>query len=321
MKDKTQIRLKDFDSVKAQKQLPEGYKATKSVPVSMNNNRYISIRMTGFNSKEEAIYFINKYGPLFPPNTFVLCESKNALIRFRYDIIAPIGILGIISPDDCKPYEIVVKDTDYDNQQPVVLYRSLGKEKHLENFFGKGEFLVSTFKRCRRADAIGDERSDEYELRSIVELTSGKMRAEMDIQIPDNLFTVCTSIEPIKDDPNVIKITDVKGFYTELTKTIIEEIGQPISEVLHGKCVYNDKVITKVDNSDIILKAKDAPFDAVKRVAILAENDIIMNKPCYFSHETEYRFAWKLLNPFAEECLIVHNKNLARYCERYPKAE
>lgn len=99
-------------------------------------------------------------------------------------------------------------------------------------------------------------------------------------------------------------------------------MGLPVVEVMHGPCVYNDKVIgietdyflTHIDNR---MQEGNFPNDELAQFIIdNAENDIIMNKPSSFAKENEYRFVWKLSGLLNAEKITIKNKKLSKYCER-----
>ena len=146
----------------------------------------------------------------------------------------------------------------------------------------------------------------------------------MDIGFDDSLLVLCTTFSPpdeTKDNSALIRITDVNAFHKEVTRRL-NEMGFLVSEVIHGYCTYNDKVISietdnfvtdfckEMDSTGLFLGEKLGQF-----IKDTVENDIIMNKPEEFLHEKEYRFVWKLTAPFEQDKLIIKNLDLAKYCE------
>lgn len=320
--DEKRLRFKEYNPEEIKKQLFEGFSPLESLPVLVDFSRNATIKVHGFSNIKEANDFLN----LFAPYLVSLCQltkgMKNA-IEYEYQIIAPYQLAPLFS-EHGYPCEICVKNTLYGTPEiPHVVYRQLGKEKYVRDLFDKGSFQISTFKRCRVIE--NDLRRDQYELRNIVEISDGSLKMEADVQFDDNLLLLCTSTSSEDLEQNksgMIKITNVFGFISEITKTLTE-MGYMSAEVVQGPCMYNDKVI-QINGEGFLSNFKSnldavGKFDGATLFSFIrdkAENDVVFTKPFSFKKEQEYRIVWKLVDAFDGDNLIITNPNLGKYCER-----
>ena len=316
-------RFKEFDYAAVQKQLPEGYKAIPYLPVEMKIRRTAQIIVYGFSSLEDARKFVWQYQIFFPTYKFRIIKGMKSVLEYEYKVVAPHGMVGIINQIESLNWRMAAEHTVYKNSEvPKVLYRDLGKADFVNDLIKKGSLLLSTFKQCRTLE--NEARRDKHELRNIVKIIENEKIMETDIGFDDSLLVLCTTFSPPdenKDNSTLIRITDVNGFHGEITRALNER-GLFVSEVVHGYCTYNDKIISietdnfvtdfckGVDSTGKFLGEKLGYF-----IKDTVENDIIMNKPEEFRHEKEYRFVWKLTSSFEKENLIIENLDLAKYCE------
>lgn len=323
---KQHLKFKEFDYKNLKKQLPDGIEPIPYVTAPVNIKRHPLICVHGLSTYEAAIQFISQHASFFPPNSFTIQKYQKNVFEYEYQVIAPYELSFLMKNDPLIYPTIVVKSTPYNNAAiPIPLYRTIGAE-NVEKLFKHGELLLSTFKRCRTLE--NDARRDKYELRNIVEIIEGTKKMEIDVGFDDSLLLLCTSLPPINEDTDLtatIRITDVSGFFKEITKTLVS-MGFSVAEILYGPCVYNDKVISIETNSFISdFEAKidtTGNFPSQELMAFInkhVENDIIMNKPFDFVKEQEYRLVWKLVNSFNEEKLLIRNPDLTKYCERMEK--
>ena len=316
------LRFKEYNLEEIKNQLPEGYSPVESIPASINFSRNATIRVHGFANAKEANDFINYFAPQFVSSCKLTKGMKNA-VEYEYQIIAPYQLSPLFSAHGYV-CEICVLNTLYGTPAiPEVVYRQLGEEKYVQDLFEKGSFQISTFKRCRVLES--DLRRDKYELRNIVEIFDGSLLAETDVQFEDNLLLLCTSTSSedlAQNKSGMIKITNVFGFISEITKTLTE-MGYLSAEIVQGPCKYNDKVI-QINGEGYLsnfMSNLDASgkFDGPSLLSFIrdkAENEVIFTKPFSFEKEQEYRIVWKLVAPFDGNNLIITNPNLGKYCER-----
>lgn len=318
-----ELLFKEFDFETAKSQLPDGYTPIPYIPVRTRINRNAKICVHGIFSENAALEFIRQYAPIFPANSFAIRKHWCGVNECEYQIAAPYELVPFIAQNKDIYSTVIVKKTAYEsNRIPPVLYRTIGKE-NVNKLFENGELLLSTFMRCRKLE--NDARRDKYELRNSVVIQEKDKRIETDAQYNNDLLVLCTSLSPMTDTPDrsaMIKITDVQGFFEEITKTLVQ-MNFIVAEVLYGPCVYNDKVLVIETNyfvsyiMDTINSSEKFPTSEISEfVYNHAEDDIIMNKPTKFQSEQEYRFVWKLLSPFTEDSLLITNPNLVNYCER-----
>lgn len=320
--DKKGLRFKEYNPEEVKKQLPDGYSPVESIPVSVNLSRNLTIKVHGFANAEEANNFLNYFAPQFI-SSCKLTKGMKSAIEYEYQLIAPYQLAPLFSAHGYV-CEICVLNTLYGTPAiPEVVYRQLGEEKYVQDLFEKGSFQISTFKRCRVLES--DLRRDKYELRNIVEIFDGSLKAETDVQFEDNLLLLCTSTSSedlAQNKSGMIKITNVFGFISEITKTLTE-MGYLSAEIVQGPCKYNDKVI-QINGEGFLsnfMSNLDASgkFDGPSLLSFIrdkAENEIIFTKPFDFEKEQEYRIVWKLVAPFDGDNLIITNPNLGKYCER-----
>lgn len=317
-----ELRFKEYNPREIKKQLPDGFSPLESLPISVDFSRNATIKVHGFANVKEANDFMNYLAPQFISSSKLTKGMKNA-VEYEYQIIAPYQLAPLFSAHGYA-CEVCVKNTLYGTTAiPDVVYRQLGEEKYVRDLFDKGSFQISTFKRCRVLES--DLRRDKYELRNIVEILDGSLKMEADIQFDDNLLLLCTSISSedlAQNRSGMIKITNVFGFISEITKALTE-MGYLSAEIVQGPCTYNDKVLqingegflsnymSKLETSG---KFDGAPLFSFVRNR--AENDVIFTKPVSFEKEHEYRIVWKLVTPFNRNNLIITNPNLGKYCER-----
>lgn len=316
------LRFKEYNPEEIKKQLPEGYSPLESMPVLVNFSRNATVRVHGFANAKEANDFINYFAPQFVSSCKLTKGMKNA-VEYEYQIIAPYQLSPLFSSYGYT-CEVCVKNTLYDTPAiPDVIYRQLGEEKYVRDLFDKGSFQISTFKRCRVLES--DLRRDKYELRNIVEIYDGLLKMETGVQFDDNLLLLCTSTSSedlAQNKSGMIKITNVFGFISEITKTLTE-MGYLSAEIVQGPCKYNDKVI-QINGEGFLSKFMSnldasGKFDGPSLLSFIrdkAENEIIFTKPFSFEKEQEYRIVWKLVAPFDGNNLIITNPNLGKYCER-----
>lgn len=320
--DEKRLRFKEYNPEERKKQLPDGFSPLELLPVLVDFSRYATIKVHGFKNAKEANDFINCSAPQFVSFCKLTKGMKNA-IEYEYQIIAPYHLEPLFSSYGYA-CEVCVKNTLFGAQAiPQVVYRQLGEEKYVHDLFEKGSFQISTFKRCRVLES--DLRRDKYELRNIVEISDGSLKMEADVQFDDNLLLLCTSTssEDLVQNPSgMIKITNIFGFISEITKTLTE-MGYLSVEIVQGPCKYNDKVL-QINGEGFLsnfMSSLDATgkFDGVSLFSFIrdkAENEIIFTKPFGFEKEQEYRIVWKLIAPFDGKNLIITNPNLGKYCER-----
>ncbi len=119
----------------------------------------------------------------------------------------------------------------------------------------------------------------------------------------------------------MLKITNVFGFISEITKTLTKA-GYLSAEIVQGPCKYNDKVL-QINGEGFLsnyisrLQAS-GKFDGASLLSFIrdkAENDVLFTKPFSFEKEQEYRIVWKLVAPFNGDNLIITKPNLGKYCE------
>ena len=315
------LRFKEYSPEEIRKQLPDGFSPLESLPVTVDFSRNATIKVHGFANDKEANDFMNHFAPQFI-SSCKLTKGMKSAIEYEYQLIAPYQLAPLFSTHGYV-CEICVLNTLYGIPTiPDVVYRQLGKEKYVRDLFDKGSFQISTFKRCRVLES--DLRRDKYELRNIVEIFDGSLKLEADVQFDDNLLLLCTSTSSedlTQNKSGMIKITNVFGFISEITKTLTE-MGYLSAEIVQGPCKYNDKVLQI--NGEGFLSDFTSNLDASEKfdVASLfsfirdkAENDVIFAKPFIFEKEREYRIVWKLLTPFDGDNLIITNPNLGKYCE------
>lgn len=316
------LRFIEYNPEEIKKQLPEGYSPLESIPVSVDFSRNATVMVHGFADAKEVNDFMNCLAPQFI-SSCKLTKGMKSAVEYEHQLIAPYQLAPLFSAYGYV-CELCVKNTIYGIPSiPDVIYRQLGEEKYVQALFEKGSFLISTFKRCRVSES--DLRRDKYELRNIVEIFDGSLKAEMDVQLDDNLLLLCTSTssEDLAKNPSgMIKITNVFGFISEITKTLTE-MGYLSAEIVQGPCKYNDKVL-QINGEGFLsnyMSHLDASgkFDGASLFSFVrnkAENDIIFTKPFSFEKEQEYRIVWKLVAPFDGDNLIITNPNLGKYCER-----
>ncbi|MBQ7759463.1 hypothetical protein [Anaerotignum sp.] len=317
------LRFKEFDYEAIQKQLPEGYTAIPHLPIEMKIRRTAQIIVYGFSSLEDARKFVWQYQPFFSTYKFRIIKGMKSVLEYEYQVVAPHEMVGVINQVESLNWRMAAEHTVYKNSEdPKALYRDLGQPGFVKALIKKGELLLSTFKQCRTLE--NEARRDRYELRNIVEIIENNKKMEVDIGFDDSLLVLCTTFsspDEAKDSSALIRVTDVNSFHKEVT-CALNKMGLLVSEVLHGYCMYNDKVISietdnfvtdfckEMDSTGLFLGEKLGQF-----IKDTAENDIIMNKPEEFLHEKEYRFVWKLATSFEKENLKIYNLDLAKYCE------
>ena len=320
--DEKGLRFKEYNPEEVKKQLPEGFSPVESLPVSVDFSRNATIKVHGFVNAKEANDFMNYVAPQFI-SLCKLTKGMKSAIEYEYQLIAPYQLAPLFSAHGYV-CEVCVKNNLYGTPAiPDVVYRQLGEEKYVLDLFDKGSFQISTFKRCRVIES--DLRRDKYELRNIVEISDGPSKMEADVQFDDNLLLLCTSTSSedlAQNKSGMIKITNVFGFISEITKTLTE-MGYLSAEIVQGPCKYNDKVL-QINGEGFLsnyMSRLDASgeFDGATLASFIrdkAANDIIFTKPFYFEKEQEYRIVWKLVAPFDGDNLIITNPNLGKYCER-----
>lgn len=319
--DKKRLGFKEYNPEEAKKQLPDEFSPLESIPILVEFSRCATIKVHGFKSTEEATGFINCFAPQFVSFCKLTKGMKNVL-EYEYQIIAPYQLAPLFSAYGYT-CEVCVKNTSFGAQIPHVVYRQLGEEKYVRALFDKGSLLLSTFKRCRVLE--NDLRRDKYELRNIVEIFDGSLKMETDVQFDDNLLLLCTSTSSedlAQNKSSMIKITNIFGFISEITKTLTE-MGYLSAEIVQGPCNYNDKVL-RINGEGFLSSFMSSfnasgKFDGASLCSFIrdkAENEIIFTKPYNFEEEQEYRIVWKLVAPFDGENLIITNTNLGKYCER-----
>lgn len=316
------LRFKEHNPEEIKKQLPEGYSPLESLPVSVDFSRNATIKVHGFANAKEVNDFMNYLAPQFI-SSCKLTKGMKSAVEYEYQLIAPYQLAPLFSAHGYV-CEVCVKNNLYGTSAiPNVVYRQLGEEKYVQDLFEKGSFQISTFKRCRVLES--DLRRDKYELRNIVEIFDGSLKMEADVQFDDNLLLLCTSTSSedlAQNKSGMIKITNVFGFISEITKTLTE-MGYLSAEIVQGPCKYNDKVI-QINGEGFLsnfMSNLDASgkFDGASLFSFIrdkAENEVIFTKPFSFEKEQEYRIVWKLVAPFDGNNLIITNPNLAKYCER-----
>ena len=316
------LRFKEYNPEEIKKQLPEGYSPLESLPVSVDFSRNTTIKVHGFANAKEANDFMNYLAPQFI-SSCKLTKGMKSAVEYEYQLIAPYQLAPLFSVHGYV-CEVCVKNKLYGiSAIPNVVYRQLGEEKYVQDLFEKGSFQISTFKRCRVLES--DLRRDKYELRNIVEIFDGSLKMEADVQFDDNLLLLCTSTSSedlAQNKSGMIKITNVFGFISEITKTLTE-MGYLSAEIVQGPCKYNDKVI-QINGEGYLsnfMSNLDASgkFDGPSLLSFIrdkAENEVIFTKPFSFEKEQEYRIVWKLVAPFDGNNLIITNPNLGKYCER-----
>ena len=315
------LRFEEYNPEEIIKRLPEGLSPLESLPVSVDFSRNATIKVHGFANAKEANDFMNYLAPQFI-SSCKLTKGMKSAIEYEYQLIAPYQLAPLFSAHGYFS-EICVKNTLYGTLAiPSVVYRQLGKEKYVQDLFDKGSFQISTFKRCRALES--DLRRDKYELRNIVEIFDGSLKVEADVQLDDNLLLLCTSTSSedlAQNKSGMIKITNVFGFISEITKTLTK-LGYLSAEIVQGPCKYNDKVL-QINGEGFLsnyISNLDASgeFDGASLVSFIrekAENDVLFTKPFSFEREQEYRIVWKLVAPFDGDNLIITNPNLGVYCE------
>lgn len=316
------LRFKEYNPEEIKKQLPEGYSPLESLPVSVDFSRNATIKVHGFANAKEANDFMNYLSPQFI-SSCKLTKGMKSAVEYEYQLIAPYQLAPLFSAHGYV-CEVCVKNNLYGTSAiPNVVYRQLGEEKYVQDLFEKGSFQISTFKRCRVLES--DLRRDKYELRNIVEIFDGSLKMEADVQFDDNLLLLCTSTSSedlAQNKSGMIKITNVFGFISEITKTLTE-MGYLSAEIVQGPCKYNDKVI-QINGEGFLSNFMSnldtsGKFDGVSLFSFIrdkAENEVILTKPFSFEKEQEYRIVWKLVAPFDGNNLIITNPNLGKYCER-----
>ncbi len=303
--------------------IPEGF-PVKTKP------REMPIAIHGFSSKQEIDEWIISTGIPSPILANVLMETAYGYVgpRKTYALLGPAWLANFVNDRSAHPIIRHWYRTTYKNNElPPVLYREIGVA-HIDDFFEKGELLVSTFNRCRKLE--NDNRRDNLELSNIVELyEESNRRMEFRAQMEDDILLLCTSLQPIKGDKKgIIKINDVDGFFSAVSEALSSRTDCLITEAISGACVYNDKRISIHTDSlatriQLILHGKitnvnlmDCLLELAETMRLQAENDIIMNKPTRFTSENEYRFVWKLQKPIEGDYLIVNVPEIKRFCER-----
>lgn len=320
--DEKTLRFKEYNPAEIKKRLPDGFSPLESLPVLIDFSRNATIKVHGFVNAKEANDFMSCFAPQFI-SSCELTKGMKSAIEYEYQIIAPYQLEPLFSSHGYA-CEVCVKNTLYGTSAiPNIVFRQLGEEKYVQDLFEKGSFQISTFKRCRVLES--DLRRDKYELRNIVEISDGSLKMEADVQFDDNLLLLCTSTSSEDLEQNksgMIKITNVFGFISEITKTLTE-MGYLSAEIVQGPCKYNDKVL-QINGEGFLsnfMSSLDASgkFDGASLFSFIhhqAENDVIFTKPFSFEKEREYRIVWKLVAPFDGNNLIITNPNLGKYCER-----
>lgn len=332
----SKLSFEDFDYDKTKEKLPEGYEPIEYLEISSPKvNKLIAV--ASFNSFDAAGERINELSAKYPSCDYQIMPNQieSKIINFK-----------IIVPESCKndlrPGESILNEATplvkVDSFEPC-LYRFLNEEKYQEDFFEKGELLLSTFKRCKTKE-VG-ERQDKYENQNKIVIADGKQRLETVVGYDFETLVLCTSItqKGIKKDYSLykygFKIKKPKEFFDILTRALVTK-GISIAKVLKGPCIYNNKKIT-IDATgtglikDLLDKSQKGFLDfnpTMQYILSNAQNEIMMNKPTDFAYENEYRFIWLLTSPIKKEyvsddvtvnddgSIVIRVPELVQFCER-----
>lgn len=270
---------------------------------------------------------------MFPNLEFDIQKRYVSPIKFEYFFIADAILAHFLLREDYERITGLVKVTNYDNNIPQHIYRQIG-EKYVNALFDKekGELFLSTFGRCRKLES---KRCDKYELRNKIKIYSKSYRIETDLQMDNDYIVLCTSnpeYENFDNRNDWIKINDVNNYIADLTDLLVS-LGFDIYEVVFGRCKYSNKTIEFNDDENYTLYETAISNNMLALESINSninnkcENDMLMNKPTYFSKEKEFRIVFKLNDldlkkentgkvKFVDGGIVINALELIKYYDR-----
>lgn len=200
------------------------------------------------------------------------------------------------------------------------VYRLVDQQQWLDNFFSKGEIMLSCFSKFRANpdEFQGDAREGdgfayfEYENGDTVGI---QYHAGVDAYI------LCTTNEcndkTVRDFNAVgaIKIWDTIGFAYEIAQCI-----KNFTSGLEGNCIYDDTRVFRLKNDkrlSELYKNKDAinHLEFMQEFRLLTSDREIFLKHTKYKYQQEYRLVWYVNNPI-DQGLLIKCPALIEMCER-----
>lgn len=331
----TDLSFEEFNYEKMKALLPEGFEPLPYVKIPGPKIEKL-IKVVGFPSEEIAIKRMQEIRNHYPSDKYQVIPNNVETVIKDFALIIPASAQAFLAGSET--IEVgnppLISLTTY----LPTLYRFFDKEEYEDNFFKKGELLISTFKRCKTEEI--KDRKDIFENQNKVIIKDGNCSIEPVIGFDFETLILCTSLSQVntKSDGSIyeygFKINDTAAFFDILTRALVSK-GIAVAEVLRGPCVYNNKLITLDATGSglaeaFLTKSKQGVLDfgpTMQFILSNAQNQILMNKPTVFSKENEFRHVWKLVHPITRETvaddvtinddgsIIVRVPELVQFCE------
>lgn len=302
---------------KEEKKVPEGYTLLDYLVIGSSEIKNSKFILPEFQTADEVAKRINELRSKYLYDYKVLERCASV----EYAIVIPQQALSLLSSEERDrliPYQEPVLLETY---SPIV-YRFM-EEEFIDRFFSDGEFLLTTYSRCRKLEDVNrqDAKEGEYtyigknDTRSI-EIHGG----------PTNVLMCCTSLSQNNTSPNgktygaCLKINDVEGFHQALTDQLIQQGFQVIGSI-KGPCTYSEKVFQAEIDKKIIdaFMGPPVPLDfsiISMTMSNIGRDHVFFAKPLNFQHECEYRFVWLINRQEGLDKQIIHVPQARQFCEK-----
>lgn len=204
------------------------------------------------------------------------------------------------------------------NQSPI--YRLLDNSQWLDNFFEKGEIMLSCFSKFKKyPNEIQGDKQEGNALAWFEDLTGDTIGFKYESGLNSFVMsTTCSPTEKIKTDFNAvgaIKINDSARFVNEINRTLAVCTG-----TLEGFCQYsNSRVFQLKDNTLLAslwkgIKSVNDPLFNLELQRQTAENELFL-KHARYEYQNEYRAFW-FMEEKVSESTVITCPACVKYCER-----
>lgn len=297
-------------------ELPEGYTQVEYIEIQRPETEK-QFLLTGFKSFDSIT---ERYRELQENHPFEFNFVTKYIVN-EYLLLIPQELVSFLSSEERErliPYQEPVSIQEH---SPIV-YRFMD-EVYIDKFFETGEFMLSTFSRCK---SLEDEcRRDDAEGRSVLYGTTDDYVCTMDFA-PVSVLLCCTSLSMSNKRPcgepyeACLKIQNIDAFFQIITNQLIKD-GFLVSSAIKGPCNYSDKIIHNTISKELIepfLNA-DGGLDFnlfLEFASVVGGTHLYFNKHFSFQHECEYRFVWLLNSSFKEGSYIVKIPEARQFCKK-----
>lgn len=195
------------------------------------------------------------------------------------------------------------------------VYRILSDENYLNDFFEKGNLLLSCFANFKK---YKDEMQGDPKEGNMILSGKGKPGFYNHIiyESGNNSYVLCTSKnlneQTIKDFKGVgaIKINDTVNFGREISRKL------PFCQNgLEGGCIYESRSKFLDEKNEFLNNIDINTPDGQLLFSQFTNGFEIFVKPDQYKHQNEYRFFW-FTNKKIESSIVVNCPEVIEYCEK-----